>query len=77
MNLGVRLTLSTLNTPPLLTFEVIGELRKLTAVNADRYIAELCRVVGHHLSCHNNVFSTLCEISETLTRQANADRMEI
>ena len=53
MNLRVRLTLSTLYTPPLLTFEVIGELRQLTAVNADRYIAELGRVVGHHLSSSN------------------------
>ena len=53
MNLGVRLTLSTLYTPPLLTIEVFGELRKLTTVNADRYIAELGRVVGHHLSSSN------------------------
>ena len=52
---GVRLTLRTLDTPPLLTFEVLSELRQLTAVDADRYSAELGRVVGHHLSPSNLV----------------------
>ena len=47
---GVCLSLGTLHTPPLLALEVLGELGQLAPVDTDRHVAELGRVVRHHLS---------------------------